>query len=88
MAQQKDYKVLVVQKVVVPDFAFYKNIGWGILTAIFSLVCGNKYAHTSIGHNVKKISLSMQVKLNLHFEQLCRLIWKKKRLQSNLVKLM
>ena len=25
MAQQKDYKVLVVQKVVVPDFAFYKN---------------------------------------------------------------
>ena len=33
MAQQKDYKVLVMQKVVVPDFAFYKNIGWGILTA-------------------------------------------------------
>ena len=86
MAQQKDYKVLVVQKVMVPDFAFYKNIGWGILTAIFSLVCGNKYTH--IGHNVKKISLSMQVKLNLHFQQLHRLIWKKKRLQSNLVKLM
>ena len=37
MAQQKDYKVLVVQKVVVPDFAFYKNIRWGISTAIFFL---------------------------------------------------
>ena len=30
MAQQKDYKVLVVQKVMVPYFAFHKNIGWGI----------------------------------------------------------
>ena len=69
MAQQKDYKVLVVQKVIVPDFAFYKNIGWGILTAIFSLVCGNKYTHT-LATTWKKSHLSIQVKLDLHFQQL------------------
>ena len=58
MAQQKDYKVLVMQKVMVPDFAFYKNIGWGILTAIFSLVCGNKYMHKK-SHCLCKWSLTV-----------------------------
>ena len=28
-------------KVMVPDFAFYKDIGWGILNTTFSLVSGN-----------------------------------------------
>ena len=37
MAQQKDYKVLVMQKVMVPDFAFHKNIGWGIFDHNFFL---------------------------------------------------
>ena len=37
MAQEKDYKVLVVQKVMVPDFAFHKNIGWGIFDHNFFL---------------------------------------------------
>ena len=37
MAQQKDYKVLVMQKVMVPDFAFHKNIGWGIFDYNFFL---------------------------------------------------
>ena len=30
-----------VQKVMVPDFALYKDIRWGILNTTFSLVSGN-----------------------------------------------